>query len=149
MVVHEVGNDRKNNKHSEGLKETQQEIIWVPKVTTGEATAATTNALAAKTPGTTKATEPTKQEATTSKARATEETKRAIVATATTATAPKTGKAATNDTTKRVKEGVKQQLLVQPGGSKHKPQSGNGSRTHDRENRTNVVSNKERRNVNR
>ena len=118
-VVHEVGNDRKNNNHSEGLKETQQEMIWVPKVTTGEATAATTNALAAKTPGVTEAPKTMKQEATTSKKKT-----NARQTTATTAT-------------------------VQPKESKQKTQSGTGSRTHGRENRTNVVANKERRNVNR
>ena len=118
-VVHEVGNDRKNNKHSEGLKETQQEMVWRRKVTTGEATAATTNALAAKTPGVTEAPKTMKQEAATSKKKTT-----ARQTTVTTAT-------------------------VQPKESKQKTQSGTGSRTHDRENRTNVVSNKERRNVNR
>ena len=42
-VVHEVGNDRKNNKHGDGLKETQQEMVWRQKVTTSEVTAATTS----------------------------------------------------------------------------------------------------------
>jgi hypothetical protein len=82
-VVHEVGNDRKNNKYSEGLKESQQEMVWRPKVTTGVATAATKNALAAKTPGVTEAPKTMKQEATSSKTKATEETKQATAATAT------------------------------------------------------------------
>ena len=42
-VVHEMGNNKNNNKHSKGLQDTQQEMVWRPKVTTGEVTAATTN----------------------------------------------------------------------------------------------------------
>ena len=42
-VVHEVGNNKNNNKHSKGLQETQQEMVWRPKVTTSEVTAATTS----------------------------------------------------------------------------------------------------------
>jgi hypothetical protein len=145
-VVHVAENDRKNNKYSEGLKETQQEMIWVPKVTTGEATAATTNALAAKTPGVTEAPKTMKQEATTNKTKATEEMKQP---TATTATPQRPKRTTTTDAPKKATKEVKQQLPVQPGESKKKTQSGTGSRTHDRENRTNVVSNKERRNVNR
>ena len=43
-VVHNMGNDTNNNKYSKGLRETQQELVWKRKVTTGEVTAATTNA---------------------------------------------------------------------------------------------------------
>ena len=42
-VVHEMGNNKNNNKHSKGLQETQQEMVWRPKVTTSEVTAATTS----------------------------------------------------------------------------------------------------------
>ena len=42
-VVHETENDKNNNKNSKGLRETQQEMVWVPKVTTDEVTAATTS----------------------------------------------------------------------------------------------------------
>ena len=42
-VVHGMGNNTNNSKHSKGLRETQQEMIWVPKATTSEVTAATKN----------------------------------------------------------------------------------------------------------
>ena len=42
-VVHEMGNNKNNNKHSKGLQETQQEMVWRPKMTTSEVTAATTS----------------------------------------------------------------------------------------------------------
>ena len=42
-VVHEAENDKNNNKYSKGLQETQQEMVWKRKVTTGEVTAAPTN----------------------------------------------------------------------------------------------------------
>ena len=42
-VVHEVGNDTRKDKHSKGLQETQQEMVWRPKVTTGGVTSATTS----------------------------------------------------------------------------------------------------------
>ena len=42
-VVHEMGNNKNNSKHSKGLQETQQEMVWRPKVTTSEVTAATTS----------------------------------------------------------------------------------------------------------
>ena len=42
-VVHEMGNNKNNNKHSKGLQETQQEMVWRPKVTTSEVTAAKTS----------------------------------------------------------------------------------------------------------
>ena len=43
-VVHNMGNDTNNNKYSKGLQEAQQEMVWKRKGTTGEVTAATTNA---------------------------------------------------------------------------------------------------------
>ena len=143
-VVHEVGNGTNKNKHNKGLQETQQEMVWKRKVTTGEVTAATTKALAAKTPGVTEAPKTMKQEATSSKKKTT-----ARQTTATTATVLATKEAASNKAPKQEKQEVKQQLPVQPKESKQKTQSGTGSRTHDRENRTNVTPNKERRNVNR
>ena len=82
-VVHETENDKNNSKYSKGLRETQQEMVWRPKVTTGVTTAATTNALAVETTGTTEATKPTKQENTTDKAKTTEQTKRTTATTAT------------------------------------------------------------------
>ena len=143
-VVHEMGNNKNNNRHNKGLQDTQQEMVWVPKVTTGEVTAATTNAEAAKTHVVTEATKPKKQEASRNE---TKTTTRQTTATTASVLAPERT-ATTNATKNATKEG-KQQLSVQPGESKQKTQSGTGSRTHDRENRTNVVSNKERRNVNR
>ena len=59
-VVHEMGNNKNINKLSKAFKESQQEMVWRPKVTTGVATAAMTNALAVKTTGTTEAPKPTK-----------------------------------------------------------------------------------------
>ena len=143
-VVHNMGNDTNNNKYSKGLQETQQEMVWKRKVTTGEVTAATTNAEAAKTHVVTEATKPKKQETTT---KATKTTVRQTTATTATVLAPE--RTATINATKNATKEMKQQPSVQPGESKQKTQSGTGSRTHDRENRTNVVSNKERRNVNR
>ena len=52
-VVHNLENDKNGSKNNKGLRETQQEMVWRPKVTTGEATAATSNAPAVKTTGTT------------------------------------------------------------------------------------------------
>ena len=143
-VVHEVRSNKNNNRHNKGLQDTQQEMVWKRKVTTGEVTAATTNAEAAKTHVVTEATKPKKQETTTN---ATKTTARQTTATTASVLAPERT-ATTNAPKKATKEG-KQQLPVQPRESKQKTQSGTGSRTHDRENRTNVVSNKERRNVNR
>jgi hypothetical protein len=110
-VVQEVGNDRKNNKHSKGLKETQQEMIWVPKVTTDETTAATAKAPAVKTPGVTEAPNPTKQKNTTSQAKTTGGTERT---TATTATHQEPKKSATTEAPKKATKEAKQQLPVQP-----------------------------------
>ena len=143
-VVHNMGNDTNNNKYSKGLRETKQEMVWVPKVTTNEVTAATTSKKAAKTHVVTEATKPKKQETTTNATKTT-----ARQTTATTASVLTPERAATTNATKNATKGARQQQSVQPGGSKQKTQSGTGSRTHDRENRTNVVSNKERRNVNR
>ena len=42
-VVHEMGNNKNDSKHSKGLQETQQEMVWRPKVTTSEVTAAKTS----------------------------------------------------------------------------------------------------------
>ena len=143
-VVHEVENNKNNSKHSKGLQDTQREMVWRPKVTTSEVTAATTNTKAAKTHVVTEATKPKKQE--TSK-NETKTTTRQTTATTASVLAPE--KTATTNATKNATKEWKQQLSVRPGESKQKTQSGTGSRTHDRENRTNVVSNKERRNVNR
>ena len=145
-VVHEMGNNKNNSKQSKELKESQQEMIWRPKVTTGEATAATKKAPAAKTPGVTGATNPTKQKNTTNQAKAIGGTERTTV---TTATQQEPKKTATTDAPKKATKEAKQQLPVEPRESKQKTQSGTGSRTHDRENRTNVATNRERRNVNR
>ena len=119
-------------------------MVWKRKVTTGEVTAATTNAEAAKTHVVTEATKPKKQETTTN---GTKTTARQTTATTASVLAPE--RAATTNATKKATKEMKQQLPVQPRESKQKTQGGTGSRTHDRENRTNVVSNKERRNVNR
>ena len=100
-VVQEAENNKNDNKHSKGLRETQQEIVWVPKVTTGEVTAATTNALATKTPGATEAPKPMKQEGTTSKAKTTERT------TATTATQQRPTKATKTEAKKKATEDTK------------------------------------------
>ena len=143
-VVHEVGNGKNKSKHNKGLQETQQEMVWKRKVTTGEVTAAKTNAEAAKTHVVTKATKPKKQETTTNE---TKTTTRQTTATTASTLAPE--RTATTNAPKKTEKEVKQQLQVQPRGSEQKTQSGTGSRTHDRENRTNVASNKERRNVNR
>ena len=40
-VVHEMGNNKNNSRHNKGLQDTQQEMVWKRKVTTGEVTAAT------------------------------------------------------------------------------------------------------------
>jgi hypothetical protein len=135
-VVHEVGNGTNKSKHNKGLPETQQEMVWKRKVTTVEVTAATTNAEAAKTHVVTETTKPKKQETTTNTTKTT-----ARQTTATTASVLAPEKAATTNTTKDATKGLKQQQSMQPGESKQKTQSGTGSRTHDRENRTNVVSN--------
>ena len=92
----------------------------------------------------TEATKTKKQETT---ANATKTTGRQMTATTASVLAPE--RTATTNAPKKTEKEVKQQLQVQPRESKQKTQSGTGSRTHDRENRTNVVSNKERRNVNR
>ena len=42
-VVHNLEYNRNNNKNSKGLRETQQEMVWRQKVTTGEVIAATTS----------------------------------------------------------------------------------------------------------
>ena len=42
-VVHEMGDGTNKSKHNKGLQETQQEMVWKRKVTTGEVTAATTS----------------------------------------------------------------------------------------------------------
>ena len=143
-VVHEVGNGTNKSKHNKGLQETQQEMVWKRKVTTGEVTAATTNTKAAKTHVVTEATKPKKQETTTNAAKT-----MARQTTATTASVLAPERTATTNAPKKATKEVKQQLPVQPRESKQKTQSGTGSRTHDRENRTNVAPNKERRNVNR
>ena len=135
-VVHEMGNNKNNSRHNKGLQDTQQEMVWKRKVTTGEVTAATTNTEAAKTHVVTETTKPKKQETTKN---ATKTTARQTTATTASVLAPKET-ATTNVTKNATKEG-KQQLSVQPGESKQKTQSGTGSRTHDRENRTNVVPN--------
>ena len=101
-VVHETENDKNNNKNSKGLRDTQQEMVLVPKVTTGEATAATTNALAVETTGTTEAPKPKKQEAKIeTPKKTTEEMKRA---TATTATPQRPTKATKTEATKKATE---------------------------------------------
>jgi hypothetical protein len=143
-VIHEVGNNKGNNKHSKGLQETQQEMVWRQKVTTYEVTAATTNAEAAKSPVVTEATKPKKQETTTSETKAT--ARQTTTATAT-ALAPK--KTATTDAQRNATKNVKQQLPVQPRDLKQRTQGGTGSQSHNRENRENVTPNKEKRNVNR
>jgi hypothetical protein len=143
-VVHEAENGKNRNKHNKGLQETQQEMVWKRKVTTVEVTAATTNAEAAKTHVVTETTKPKKQETTTN---ATKTTARQTTATTASTLAPE--KTATTNTPKKTENEVKQQLQVQQRESKQKTQSGTGSRTHDRENRTNVATNRERRNVNR
>ena len=119
-------------------------MVWKRKVTTVEVTAATTNAEEAKTHVVTEATETKKQETTTNAPKTT-----ARQSTSTTASVPAPERTATTNTTKNATKELKQQRSVQPGESKQKTQSGTGSRTHDRENRTNVATNKERRNVNR
>ena len=45
-VVHEMGNNKNINKLSKELKESQQEMVWRPKVTTVASTTATKSALA-------------------------------------------------------------------------------------------------------
>ena len=135
-VVHEVENGKNRDKHNKGLQETQQEMVWKRKVTTGEVTAATTNAEAAKTHVVTEATKPKKQETTTNTTKTT-----ARQTTATTASVLAPERTATTNATKNATKEVKRQQSVQPGESKQKTQSGTGSRTHDRENRTNVVPN--------
>ena len=109
-----------------------------------EVTAATTNAEAAKTHVVTEATRPKKQETTKNTTKTTARQK-----TAATANVLAPERTATTNSPKKTEKEVKQQLQVQPRESKQKTQSGTGSRTHDRETRTNVVANKERRNVNR
>ena len=42
-VVHEMGNNKHDSKHSKGPQETQQEMVWRPKGTASEVTAATTS----------------------------------------------------------------------------------------------------------
>ena len=70
-VVHDMGNNKNNSRHDKGLQDSQQEMVWKRKVTTGEVTAATTNAEAAKTHVVTEATKPKKQETTTNATKAT------------------------------------------------------------------------------
>ena len=143
-VVHNLENNKDNSKNNKEVKESQKEMVWRPKVTTGVATAATTSTKAAKTHVVTEATKAKKQETTTNAPKTT-----ARQSTATTASVPAPERTATTNTPKKATKEMKQQLPVQPRESKQKTQSGTGSRTHDRVNRTNVVSNKERRNVNR
>jgi hypothetical protein len=171
-VVHNMGNNKNDNKQNKGVMESQQEMVWRPKVTTGVATAATTNALAVKTTGTTEAPTPIRQEGTTSKAKATERT------TATTATPPKPTKTTKTDATKKTTEETKetttttatamgpkktaatgtsekkgqqtkQQPQVAQKGTKQQTQNTTGSQPCDRENLANATPNSERRNVNR
>ena len=111
-------------------------MVWKRKVTTSEVTAATTNAEAAKTHVVTEATKPKKQETTKN---ATKTTARQTTAATANVLAPE--RTATTNAPKKTEKEVKQQLQVQPRRSTQKTQSGTGSRTHDRENRTNVVSN--------
>ena len=103
-VVHEVVNDKNNNKLDKGKWETQQEMIWVPKGTVSKAKETTKAALTAKTP-VTDAPRTKKQEATTSETKATEETKQA---TAATASPPKPKKERKTEATKKSTEEIKQ-----------------------------------------
>jgi len=174
-VVHNVENNRNNSKNNKELKESQQELVWRPKVTTGLATAATTNALAVETTGTTEAPKPLKQENATSKAKATGGTERT---TATTATPPTPNKEAkTEATTKKTEETkkattttatalgpkktaatvtpekkgqqTKQQPQVAQRGTKQQTQTTTGTQPCNRENLANATPNSERHNVNR
>ena len=121
-VVHEVGNGTNKSKHNKGLQETQQEMVWKRKVTTGEVTAATTNAKAAKTHVVTEATKPKKQE------NRTNETKtKARQTTAATAITLAPEKAASTNAPKKTTKEVKQQLPVQPREFKQRAQVGTGS----------------------
>ena len=150
-------------------------MVWRPKVTTGTTTAATTNALAGRTPGVTEAPKPTKQENSMSKEKATERTERTTATTATpqrptkttkteatkkameetkkatntTATALGPKKTAATRTPEKKGQQTKQQQQVAQRGSKQQKQSTTGSQSHDRENLANATPNSERRKVNR
>jgi hypothetical protein len=155
-VVHNLGNNKNDDKHNKGDKESQQEMVWRPKVTTGMTTAATTNALAVETTGVTEAPKPTKQGNATSKGKATERTTTTTAtpptqkkATTTTATALGPKKTAATGTPEKKGQQTKQQQQVAQRGSKQQTQNTTGSQSHDRENLANATPNSERRNVNR
>ena len=90
-------------------------------MTTGVATAATTNGLAVETTGTTEAPKPTKQENTTSKEKAKERT------TTTTSTPLGPKKTATTGTPEKKGQQTKQQPQVEPRGPKQQTQNTTGN----------------------